>query len=230
MRPIDVCITVMLGLASLLPAEDKPAAEVPPEGAWARYHGVTKPDNGPEVIYKSTIRVLGRADHQGQPCRWIEVEESYDEGSRQISQYLIPERALAESKRPLDEAVKAVSRDRDGKIVSESLDSLGFGGADMLFLAAARQGAEVVKAPQTVEYQAGKLTIPQGERGEYVWERKNVTMTSEYTVWTDPKVSLGLARKKIQLTRTVNGVVIRTWSQDQYLEDFGFDAKSEFPN
>lgn len=156
------------------------------------------------------------------------MEEIYEETVRQVEQYLIPEKALTESERPLDEAVRAIHWNGEGKIVSESLDGVGFAGVNLLFLTAARENAKTVKEPQVVEYQAGKLTVTQGEQGEYVWVRNNSTMAWKYTIWTDPKVSLGPARVKMTLTRRIDDKVQRTWVLDRFLEDFGFDAKPTF--
>ena len=216
-------------IATVAAAEDT-AVKLPPEGAWARYHGVTKPDDGVETSYKLLIKVLGREEWNGRTCRWIEIEEWLpdDPKKRQASQYLIPEQALLESERPLDEAVRAISRNDEGKIVSESLEFIGFGGTDMLFLPGCRKNAKVVNETEMVDYQSGKLTIPQGQRGEYTWTRKSSSMTWDYSVWIDPKVTIGLARKKMKLTRKIDGNTVRTWTMNQWVEDFGLDAKSAF--
>lgn len=220
-------------LATMAPAEE-PVTKLPPEGAWVRYHGVTKPDDGPEAIYKSTIKMLRREDWNGRPCRWIEVEETGDLEFRQVTEYLIPETALAESERPIDEVVRAIHRNAQGEIYSESLEFNGVGAIDLLFCPAMRKNAKIIHEPQIVEYQSGKLTIPTGLQGSYNWTRESKTIkqtqswTWEYTVWIDPKVPLGIALKKMTLTRQIDGVTTKTWTQDQYLEDFGLDAKPAF--
>lgn len=212
--------------------EDPAAMTIPPEGAWARYHGVTKPDNGPEAVYKSTIRILGREEFNGKACRWIELEEAGDD-YRQIQQFLIPETALAKSERPMDEAVRTISRDREGKIVAESSAGDGFSGLNLLFLKPARAAAKPVDEAQVVEYPTGKLTIPRGERGTYSWSRPESTAEFEfaYTLWLNSKVPIGMAREKATLTlkRKTDSSILRTWTMNRYLEDFGLDAKSEFP-
>lgn len=227
------CALIALSCVAHIASADESAMELPAEGAWVRYHGVTKPDNEPEVTYKLTIRFLGRETHQGRLCRWIETEETYDD-ARQGMEILVPEVALQNSERPLDETIKCRYRNREGEVVSESLERVGFTGTDFLFLPAARKSAKVVDEPQIVDYQSGRLTIPLGWKGEYVWSREaktikqTQTMKWDYTIWIDPKVPLGVARKKMTLSRQIDGMTTKTYTQDQYLEDFGLDAKSAF--
>ena len=218
-------------------AQRSAAGEIPlpPEGAWARYYHVVTEEGRPERRNKSTIKVLGAEEANGRRCRWIEIEWSQDgETGRGVTQYLIPEKTLAESERPLDEAIRAISRDGDGKIVFESLEFVGLSGTDMLFLPSARKSAKPVEEPQSVDYQSGRLNIPTGLRGDYVFSREAKTVkqtqawTWDYTVWIDRKVSLGVAREKIKMTQRIDGVVKRTWVEDVWLEDFGLDAKSAF--
>ena len=225
MAQLVFLFTAVMGQVSI--AEE---TQLPPEGAWARYHQVIKLEDGAEVTYKKLIKVLGQEEWNARTCRWIETEEWLADNPkhRQASQYLIPEQALLKSERPLDEAVKAIFRNGEGKIVSESLEFIGSEGAVMLFLPVCRKNAKMVDQTEVVDYQSGKLTIPQGQQGEYNWTRRNSSMTWDYMVWIDPKVSIGLARKKMKFTRKIDGNTVSTWTMNQWVEDFGFDAKSSF--
>jgi hypothetical protein len=209
--------------------------QLPPEGAWARYHQVVVEKGRAERCYKSTIKVLGAEEVNGRHCRWIEFASIPDgQTAPGITQYLIPEKGLAESERPLDEAIRALTQDSEGNIVPETLEFSGINGTDMLFLPGARNNAKPVDEPQIVDYQSGRLNIPSGLRGEYTFRREAKTVkqtqswTWEYTVWIDPKVSLGIARERFEMTQRIDGAVKRTFTQDVWLEDFGFDAKSSF--
>jgi hypothetical protein len=205
-----------------LSAEDPPV-ELPREGAWARYHVVDD-----DVAFKILIKVLGSEQRIGKMCRWIEIQETIED-NKETWRFLIPVESLLKSERPLEDAVAAQWLDGDDKLFSESLDSIGFYGRFLLFLPAMRKNAKTVNVPQTVEYQAGKLTIPSGQQGVYAWENPNTKFTFEYTVWSDPKVPLGMVRKSMKFTLALKGrdPLIRTI--EETLEDCGFDAQPTLP-
>ncbi len=205
-----------------LPAEDQPV-ELPREGSWARYH--VAEDN---VTYKILIKVLGSEQRSGKTCRWIEIQETRED-NKETWRFLIPVESLLKSERPLQEAVAAQWLFGDDKLFSEELDSNGFYGRFLLFLPAMRKNTKTVNIPQTVEYQAGKLTVPSGQQGVYACELLNTNYTWEYTVWSDPKVPLGLARKSIKFTQTRKGRDPLTWTIEETLEDCGFDAQPTLP-
>jgi hypothetical protein len=48
-------------------------------------------------------------------------------------------------------------------------------------------------------------------------------------VWLDPRIAAGYARGHFEGRYERDGVPVRRWTADLYLEDFGDDAKSVFP-
>ena len=55
---------VAILVTSVSPAQE-PSSTLPSDGAWARYHAVSKSDDGTEGSWKSTLKFLGRVDKRG---------------------------------------------------------------------------------------------------------------------------------------------------------------------
>lgn len=212
---------------------DEPADELPKPGAWARYHVVIKRDNGTESTGKLTLKFLEQEQDNGRPCRWLEFEWKYDDTADWQIRCLIPEKALCDSDRPLNEAVKALEQVGDDRPREMQPGELKLSAFVLYWLPAARKAAERIDEPQTVEYQAGKLTVPQAYR---IQETKSSDVEGnrsreerEFKVWVHPNVPMGHVRLSNR-GRIQGDLLNLTWTHDQHLEDFGFDAKSAFPN
>ncbi len=233
---------VCLWFASLLnlAAADEPPAPLPAEGAWVRHHIVHKPEDGTEVTYKATIKFLGRKDHNGVACRWVEMVEVYDDGNTSAIQYLIPERALQNSAHPLKETVLAHLKEGDGDIrrverLELDLVLSGVNESNLLFLPALRTKAQPLDERQIVEHPRGRFVIPRGVKGEFRFDHRAVTVPEtrsliyNYQLWLEPKAAAGFARAHFKGSFERNGTATRKWTVDLFLEDFGNDAKSIFP-
>lgn len=228
-----LAVVVALGMHPAFAAEET-VGKLPPDGAWIRYHVQVKKEDEPEVAFKSTWKFLGRQVVEGHSCRVIEMIEQYGKGPEEALQFLVPERALRESANPMAETVMAFQRSGTDNVEPFALDSVGFFGSSMLFLPATRRTAQLVREPQTIDYQAGRLTIPAGQRGDFLWKPKPApdqdsrAWISEYTIWLDPKLPVGMARGQFQFRMEVDGVVNSRWTHHQTVEEFGIDAKSTF--
>ncbi len=215
MSPLRLAIlTISLIYVAALHAGE-PAVELPKPGAWARYHIVEKPENGAEIVFKSTLKFLHQQEHHRVACRWIEIEEHYDKEGKeivQLYQFLVPERALRDSASPLSETVVANFRDNGSEVLPERLDRTGVFGTALLFLPAARKGSQILNEPQRVDYPGGRIEIPTAQRGKYVWSHEAVIVkqtkswTWDYDIWVDQKVPVGIARgpSKFATKKTVN--------------------------
>lgn len=97
--------------------------QLPPDGSWARFEvsgNAVAPDGTERVTIEGTqtIRSVGSAAVDDQPCRWIELESemafkrSDGRGGKMndVFKLLIPEKYLTRGQNPRDHVLKAYKR------------------------------------------------------------------------------------------------------------------------
>ena len=86
-------VTLLALLAGIAPGiADEPVAKLPKEGVWARYHAITKKDDGEEKVGTMTLKSLNSVTVDGVACRWFESEYVGDEGMyHERRKFLLPE-------------------------------------------------------------------------------------------------------------------------------------------
>lgn len=94
---------------------------LPDDGAWVTFL-VTAGSDGNDVSVTWTLRSVGTAFYEGRKCRYLEVEQSCENGPQQIYFYqlrpfvlraLVPEDAFGEGKDPLAHAVRMWAQEGD---------------------------------------------------------------------------------------------------------------------
>jgi hypothetical protein len=245
-RWIAVCL-VLVHASHVVAGE--PRTELPKDGWWARYYGTIKQDGQEERTVKRTYSLVGTANANGRKCRWVEWNEAWTvDGQKHVDilKFLVPERDLLESERPLDNLVRAWRKVNDTQVeevkFSQPLGADGlvvsadYGfGRDFLIFPGAWQKSRRVEQRRTVEYQQGRLEIPSGRAARHSAVRRALTngekqaYFDEYTVWIDPAISPVAVAVSERIVNEVDDVHRRTIFREFVIEDFGTDAKSAMP-
>ena len=215
---------------------DEPAVVLPKEHGWARYHAITASEAGEERIATLTLKSLGKSLVDDLPCRWLESEYVSQDGQRhERRKYLIPERAIESSERPLEEAIKYLQQDDKDAVVSLPPESQAWMATDSLHFPGLLKTAKVVADPRTVTFQGGKLEIANAYLGTYRWSRKGrppaetTIYEPEYRIWLHPDLPVGFAHAVTTLRLTREGKTLRSWQLDYALQEFGDNAEPAIP-
>jgi hypothetical protein len=219
---------LMLGFDSVA---DEPAVKWPREGSWANYHVLTKTDRGEESAGKMTLKSLNKTTVDAVPCRWFESEYvAQAEPWHERRKFLVPERAVDSSERPLDEVLRNLQRDNAAAVAAVSPEAHAWMPTDVLYFPGFLKNAKRVDDPRTVKYQRGEWQIPQAHVGTYRWWRKgkppeeSSVWETTYRVWLHPDLPVGFAHAATTLKLIVEGKEVRTWQQEFALQEFGDHA------
>src|SRR5579872_5962731 len=103
---------LLLGLFLLLNAAQSsadPPATLPADGWWIRYFVTTKYLGSDDAItMKRTYSLVGTASENGQKCRWVEMKSVETVNGKEridVLKFLVPEKALLENDKPLDNLI-----------------------------------------------------------------------------------------------------------------------------
>ncbi len=222
---------------------------LPKVGAWVRYHVTKKVDGGSvEDSPKLTISVVGQKIEEGVPCLWVELKfvgGERGENSQWLFKCLIPERALLEEERPMQHVIRAWEK-FEGQAVHElptgalkgdkgarrfvSLDEY------MVFWPGSLRTTERVETRKTLDYQQGRLVIPEGRRGKFVEHspgaiaEEDINDTTEYQVWLHHDLPIGFACAQIRFTSADETPTFPNSTTEYTAEDAGAGAKSVLPD
>jgi hypothetical protein len=232
-------------------AEDV-TAKLPEDGWWSRYSVTTKEDregNIDESTIKYTYSLTGTVTENGEKCRWVETKFSGFYGGKdrtQITKLLVPEKDMLEKEHPLNRLVRGWTKVDDAaarEIRVEPPEPGANGNANrfyetqMVIFPGPRHKLEIADTSKVIEYQRGRLKINEGRKGKIDimttgrgrLASQILTSHTEFTVWTDPAVRLGLAAATFRKTTSINNVLRLSRDDDWVIDDFGSDAKSELP-
>ena len=99
---------------------------LPEDGSWVTFQATAGPE-GNNASLTWTLRSVGTAFHEGKKCRFLELEQTLDNGPKEIYFYqlqpfvwrvLIPEEAFGEGKDPLSHAVMSWFKKGDDEPVA----------------------------------------------------------------------------------------------------------------
>jgi hypothetical protein len=204
------------------------------DGSWARYHVVHTLADGTERLFKLTISSVGETVQDGEPCRWIEIDEKYEAPERSGShKLLVPIKQLRESAQPFERILRYLTLYQGTAQERDPLYGAVFG-AYMVFLPSVLEQAKKWDEPKEVDYQRGKLHIASGWSGTHVWIRRAKTAPITYTyawdykVWVHDDIPMGFAHAKMKLSRRENDDVLSTDTVEFFLEETGTNARAGF--
>lgn len=237
-----ICLALVASSAS---AGEEPSA-LPKDGTWIRYTVSTRQE-GVERSGTQTYALVGTKIDSGRVCRWVEIRETRasQQGERvSVLKFLIPEKDLLESDRPLDGLVRSWRRIDERPVQAleyETLRSIAtaphfaFGQLFLIFPGVQKK-AQPLDEPRTVEYQTGQFRIPKGRAGQVLATRQAVTapvtqtIVVDFRAWFDPALPLGPAEWREDLTLLRNGDPLTTQQSAFVVQDFGTDAKTALPD
>ena len=206
-----------------------------PDGSWTRYYVVQKQDSGREIIFRLTIRSVGRVRKDGRWHRWIEYEAKYREiGRPYIHKFLISEKALIGSEKPMEHVVKYLYRDAEGLVTAGDTAFARHFGMPFLFLPGTLKKTKTVKESRTVDYQKGRLTISTARSGVYSWSwqaqtiKQFRTIETRYKVWLHKDVPFGFAYAEMKWTYKKDGRPAHSATFEFSFEETGTGAKPAF--
>jgi hypothetical protein len=231
-------------------AADAPA-KLPDDGWWVRYF-VTMRGNQPndESTIKRTYALVGTAIENNQKCRWVEMKSVPVVDGKDLPgvvvKFLVPERELLNSGKPLESLVRCWKKDADGAVEAQKFNQPrgagGFAGSadfwfggDLLFLPGVQRNSKAVNEKNTVEYEHGRLEIAEARAFKYQASRpapvddRKQEFVFECTVWNHPAVAPGFAALRERVEYRISDTLVQAGSEEYVLQDFGTDAKSAMP-
>jgi hypothetical protein len=249
----SLCLGLVLLANRLVRAEEEPA-KLPKDGWWVRYV-VTGNDQGnnDESPMKCTYSLVGSANENGQLCRWIEVksDRTFD-GKKQVDtlKFLVPEKELLQSEKPLNSLVRCWRRIDDGDPgqmtfgqpagvagTYSSVWSADFAfGRDLIIFPGPQQKLKPVDEQKVIDYQRGRFDVRAGRAGKFFAARRSMpdgrkqSIALDFIVWNDPAVAPGFAAAKTTVDVRVDDVTVLAGTSEWTIEDFGIDAKSAMPD
>jgi hypothetical protein len=244
-------IAILLIALSVAPADDVPA-KLPADGWWVRYFVRMKSEQkNEEWTFKCIYSLVGTTTENDQRCRWVEMKSvPVIDGNEQpatVVKFLIPEKELLESAKPLESLVRAWQKDADGAVQAlkfrQPVGAGGFAGSadfyfgsDLAMFSGLQQRCRTVAEKKIVEYQQGRLEAAAARAFEHSATRRALTngdkqeFNSEFTLWDHPSVPApGFAALRHRHEYRRNEMLVQTTVGDFEIEDFGMHAKSELP-
>jgi hypothetical protein len=238
-------------MSAALPAlGDEAPQELPKDGWWVRYFVTEKyAQTNEERTVKQAYSLVGTATEDGSVCRWVEIKSDRTVNGKEqhdILKFLVPEKDLLESEKPLDGLVRAYRRFDGGEVetmkFNQPLGSPGFvSSADfvwgILFVAfpGPQRKSMLIAEEKVVDYQRGRLNVVEGRSGTRVATRlaltngEKQTQNLHFTVWNHPDVSPAFAASKSRLEYLRDDKPRSSMTSEWTVEDFGSDAKSALP-
>jgi len=220
--------------------------KLPVDGWWVRYHTVRKNQKRAdgqiqEFTSKKTFSFVGTAVEDGETCRWIEVSVGREKEPVIVRKYLVPEKNLLENEHSLEAFkrgwVKAGEREVRAVKVGQEIDSVE---PHLMYLQLMWQEADRVDIEKVLDYQHGRLTIPQAlflkmTRPDFISRsRKGIPEERERVIeqfgWFDQKTAPVFAAAKINTKLYVNEVLETTSEEELTIEEVESDAKSQLPD
>jgi hypothetical protein len=228
--------------------------KLPADGTWVRYGCIVKSDDGSvNESLTTTISVVGRKAENGVPCLWVEFKfggvkfERGDAGenAQWLFKCLIPEKALLEEERPLQQVVRAWEKLGDNDVEELSPAALrGEYDADrfvsldeyLLFCPGVLRRTERLAKQQAVDFQKGRLVIPDGRRGKSVVRSPGsnptakLSQTTEYELWFHRDLPVGFAFARLRITSDDENSPFPAQTHEYTAQDAGTDAKTLLPD
>ena len=244
--PVSYIVFGFILLHGLDALAQEQTAKLPEDGWWIKYLCVKKEkiigSRDQEFTRKKTYSLVGTVMENGEACRWIEVNSVYlarDKENVVIWKFLVSEKDLLERDQPLEAVKRAWIKVNEFDVravnVGREINSLD---TQLIIFPGIWQKADRVDKEKVIDYQQGRLTIPQARvlnvtspvnrsRNGVQLERKHII---EYTTWFDRKTAPAFAAASIQTKSYRNDELEATFEEEMKIEDIGIDAKLHLPD
>jgi hypothetical protein len=231
---------------------DELKAELPADGCWVRYRCVSKRDGDDgEIEDTDVFSLVGTVMEDGKRCRWVEwktISTVNGEKETDIFKFLIPERELVESDRPLEGLIRAWRKSENQQaeplLFNQALRvrsytgsaDFTFGGIMLCVFRGPKRNWRPVDEKRMVEYQRGRLEVGEGRVARHQASRtspvsgQKIDFCREVTVWSHPHVPFGGAAVRMREELLVDNVLSVAYVRESTIEDFGADAQSAIPD
>lgn len=219
-----VAVCGMLALLAEPPVGGGCVQLLPKDGTWAQYQGDIKIGNqGINATW--IVRSVGSQSHNGQPGRWIEMQQSSENPGfpKMTWRCLVPEAEFGEGKHPVGKAVKVWQKieGQDAQAVS-SIEA-----RDALF-AALIQGPvkelKVEEAPEVVRWQKGNFEC-QVVAGDSETILNGAVMKIHHRIYRHDEAPFQLAGLHWEVAVGEQTINVKMTLQDQ-----GTDAQAQYPD
>ena len=227
-------------------------AKLPKDGWWVRYYVMMKTDQPNDTwTVKRTYSLVGTVIENGQKCRWIEMKSLRSTDGKEetdIIKFLIPEKDLWESDKPLDYLVRAWQKLDGGAVEEVQFDQpsrrrrrrhqrrLRVGSRTWLSFQA-RKGKRVLKKSgkssntSRADWRSlGGGTGRMSRCEESPTSGEKHAFNTAFTVWNHATVLPACAAMRQRIEYRRNDVLLLTTIKELVVEDFGTDAKSALPD
>ncbi len=245
MQPNRMMLTLIAAIATTFAAKSAHAdgliRKLPEDATWATFQveGYKEKSDQRKEPFAGWLRMssVGSATEDGQPCRWIEFDNTYAKGGRperrSIDKLLIPERHLVVGETPGEHIVRGWTRfdqPEQGNVrASEKLDGRPFAGQAWVYLV----------GPAVDEKKLDPLKIDHKKLGEITCERRTGTFRSKLPHPNGPlevsgtfearlheRAPFGIVRYEVNMREPGGREMKVTLS----LDDFGPTAVSSLPD
>lgn len=221
-------IVLLFGMSGAVRA-DGLILRLPEDGSFVRYSlQGTMVRDGAESPLSVTLSIasVGKAEENGQACRWIEINMVRAQGTT-ISKLLIPEKYLQKGEDPLAHVVRGYMKRGDNQV--QALSERGRG----LFLPGVLAGPLQDGKPlekRTIENdKLGKVEC-EGVAGVARQQREQFQSESKYELRTSDKSPFGVVSGSVEFVIKREGADRFKGKYTLTLTDCGTDAKSELPD
>lgn len=219
-----VAVCGMLALLADLPVGGGCLQQLPTDGTWAQYQVDIKIGNR-GINASWVVRSVGSQTHNGQPCRWIEMQQQSDnpEFPKMTWRCLVPEAEFGEGKHPVGKAIKVWQ-----KVEGQDAQSVGSIKARDPLFAALIQGPgkdlKVEEGPEVIRWQRGNLEC-QVVAGDSEAILKGALMKIHHRIFRNDEAPFQLGGRLWEVA--VGGQTINV---KMTLQDQGTDAKGLYPD
>lgn len=246
MRGLHLVLVCVLVCHAPLSADEN-VSQLAADGWWISYLTTAKAvagQNVNEYTLKATYSLVGTDVVDGERCRWLEVNSVFSRKGQNDSVYLakllVSEKDLLESEEPVDMFKRAWLKvnDQDVRAATVGKDLTPYN-TRMIVFPGAWQKTERIGNEKIIDYQRGRLTIPEARTRQVNMPDKTIPQrakkpiavkeVAEYTAWFDPKTSPAVATARIQRKIYYDDKLSATIEDDIVLQDHGTDAKSQLP-
>ena len=224
--------SVCLLFCTLLFGADEPKSAaliqtLPADGAWVTFN-VNIVVNGTEVVPTWLVRSVGKADHEGKPCRFIELEQKCPTPplGNVTWRLLVPESEFGSGKHPFGKALKIwIQREADQP---QAVDSIAQ--EDPIFAAlivGPTSDVMVLKEKEKVAWQRGNLeceVVTGNQESDFLGAKLKMS----HRVLRHGDIPFGLAGMKQDITFGAAGAKQEV-KITMTLQDHGMDAKPKLP-
>lgn len=215
---------------------------LPEDGTQVSYSVKVTADNPPPAGYQMslTISSVGKAMHEGEPCRWIEIGFLSQVGEMRRDRFyklLIPEAHLKAGSTPIEHVVKAYLNRGDGEAVEDKDFASPARGPLPVLLAGPLKGGKKLEAT-SIDTGLGKLECAgskgtlaisetRGDEGDETKFTLSVDMEARY----HKKVPFGVAKMILAFTAQAGDTAAKQTGVLTFTADkISTGAKSAMPD